>query len=131
MDLSEFPFLCYHDFETVALDATRWESGGYNVHLVFFKQFADDDTGQRAEGLILNTGICGETLSELLEGVQQLIGSGIFGSLDIADHGTLYNEHGDEIDTLCWQSIYDGTQCDLDDVVVRSSDLVPINHTIH
>ena len=134
MNYSEFPFVCLgHDFESVAFDATRWDNGEYNIHMVFFKQWADDDTGQRAEGVILNTPVGGSDLQELLESVQRIIGSGILAGVEILDHGTLYDENGNEIDTLCWPSIHQGTQCSEDsegEVSVSVRDL-PESRTIH
>jgi hypothetical protein len=110
INYAECPVATVYDFETVVVDVTRFEGEDgymYSPILTFYKQFADDETGQAGEGMSFCTGIVGETIHEIHDRVGLVIASGFFGEIGISSHGTLYDEAHDEIDDICWASYGD------------------------
>jgi hypothetical protein len=112
IDYTKFPVAVIYDFDGVIVDAQRFDddSGGhfYTASLNFYTQFADDDTGQRGEGMSFVPGIIGDNLHEIHDKIGMLIATGFFGEVDIQGHGTLWDENYNEIADICWLSYGDG-----------------------
>jgi hypothetical protein len=127
MDYKGFPVACMSDFEAVVVDVINYEDE-YIAQLNFFKQFADDG-GQRGEGLVLATQICGETLLEIYQKIALMIEVGFFDGTNVAGHGTLYDEEHNEIESICWHQFgeddYD-EDTDITDEIIH-----PQSKTLH
>lgn len=126
MNFRDFPVACMHDFEAVVVDVVNFEDT-YVAQLNFFKQFADGE--QRAEGFVLATEICGETLLEIYQKITMMIEIGFFDGTNVSGHGTLYDENHDEIESICWHQFgeadYDEDQ-DITDEIIH-----PQSRTLH
>lgn len=108
IDFSTFPWVDHFDFECVSIDVTKWEHGTYSCHFVYLRENSDETA---SEGCIINTDIGGKTLTETWHKVKTVIETGLFGSMEVLSHGALYDENGDEIGTICWDSLDTGTPC--------------------
>ena len=127
MNFQDFPVACMHDFEAVVVDVINCEDA-YVVQLNFFKQFADDED-QRAEGFVLATQICGETLLEIYQKITLMIEIGFFDGTNVSGHGTLYDENHDEIESICWHQF---GEADYDeDIDVTDEIIHPQSRTLH
>jgi len=110
-DKTEFPFMQdwpiidTMDFEGVVISATRWDSGEYTAMINLYHVIAEDGTGNA--GMTLATHIGGLTLRELYLKIETLIDIGLFDGTEVDDHGTLFDERGNELATICWHQLSD------------------------
>lgn len=101
IDYSEFPWVSLYDFNSVVIDATYWEDDDfYQAMILFLKD--DPENPERCHGMIWEVPICADSLGEIYKRVSCLIHSGLFATLDISDHGTLYDSNGDQVELICW-----------------------------
>ena len=103
--MKEWPILDIMDFEGVVISATRWDSGEYTAMFNFYHTMAEDGTGNT--GMSLATHIGGLTLRELYLKLETLFEIGLFDGTDVDDHGTLFDERGEELATICWHQLSD------------------------
>lgn len=127
MNFKDFPITEILDFELVTIDVTKFEDC-YQSHFSFFKKFKDEKGN--AEGFVFIPQILGESLEEIGERIDSLIDSGFLNGINISDHGLLYNENGDEIGTVCWNSLCETFDDDLSEIDNMTA-LPMANTTIH
>lgn len=103
---SEFPFMKswpiidMMDFEGCVISATRWDSGEYTAMINLYHKFSPD--GTQNEGMSFATHVGGLTLRELYLKIETLIEVGMFDGTEVDSHGTLFDERGEELATICW-----------------------------
>lgn len=107
----EFPVFDQSDFELISFSATKWDDGTYSAHIDFFKRLANEEG--LAEGMTFITQIYGETLKELHDKLGTLIDTGMLVCENIDAHGMLFDEQGNEIDTICWNMYSDDFESEL------------------
>jgi hypothetical protein len=130
IDYTSFPIICTGEFEAVTFDCTVNEAGYYYLMLTFFKNYADDETGDRAQGFTLATDIKARTLEEIDAQCGVLFDVGLFNHLHIDAHGTLFGPNGDELGPICWNHIAENKHT-LEDIVSHSDEAtVPATTTI-
>jgi len=113
MNFSEWPVVDMMDFETVIIDATRWDNGDYTAMLNFYHTMAETEE-ERSTGFTLCTHIGGRNLREVYQKINAAVLLGLFDGASVDAHGTLWNEAGDEIDGICWHQ-YDDEEYDEDE----------------
>jgi hypothetical protein len=104
--MKEWPILDIMDFEGVVISATRWDSGEYTAMFNFYHTVAEDEGGANT-GMSLATHIGGLTLRELYLKLDMLFTIGLFDGTEVDDHGTLFDERGEELATICWHQLSD------------------------
>jgi hypothetical protein len=91
------------DFEFVCVDATLWQDGTYTAQIVCVEDEERSDPG----GLIILTQLGGSNLREIYNKINLLIEADLFAGTNVSGHGTLMDEHGDELGDICWQQFSD------------------------
>ena len=124
IDYKEFPIICSDEFEAVSFDCSQTDNGYYYLMLTFFKNFADDDTGERAQGFTLATSIRARTLQEIDAQCGVLFDTGLFNHLHIDSHGTLFGPDGDTVGPICWNTINESA------TITADAPTEPIAHTL-
>lgn len=101
-----WPVIVTGEFEMLTIDAVHWTDGNYSATLNFFKTVAENED-QQSTGFSLCTHMVASSLRQLYLKIEVLLEVGILDNCDISDNGTLWNEFGDEIATICWHQFSD------------------------
>lgn len=95
-----WPVVDMAEFEGVIISATRWADNEYTAMINLYHTIGEDGAGNT--GMSIATHIGGSTLRELYLKIETLFDIGLFDGTEVDDHGTLFDEHGNELATICW-----------------------------
>ena len=95
------------DMNFIAFNVTKY-SDEYNLDIQF--GYADDDTGDFIQGLIMRTSLFVESLQEVAQNVQVILDSGLYDHLGFIDSSTCFDINGDVLFDFEWDDYFTNSE---------------------
>jgi hypothetical protein len=111
--LNEWPIFDSIDFDLISFDCTLWKDNTYTLMINFYENGKNEEPPY--SGLTMCTQINSDSLSEIYDKVSMLVELGLFDGVDVNSIGTLWDEEGNELETINWLSFEE----DIDDEILE------------